>query len=531
MIHLLAKLRHGFIKVHDGKLFPQYPYLFPVLAWPFYGAGGFFGLFVLNSIAFIGVVALCFGISKRLFQDQDLSLNACLILVLATFAWEYSQAAWPHALGLFFTMASFRLTVEAYYSDARRKRTVSALAAGLIAGLGPGVRLDGMMVIPCLVLPFLFARPWRPVEALLVIAGSIPGVGLLALTNLTKFGIFSPLSYGDGATAPSVPASGIILAASAVFFLAWVMTRYRFSGFFHRNRTKLFFTVAALVLITLLVAPQALEPVDQLMNNGYASLIDMRALSPVVHISGVIRTPSGALVSGGGIRKALVQSLPFIVLLIIPIIQVFRESKDRVSLLMLTPVPLVYISYYSYSFLDLMAGGLTLNARYYLPCLPFIAILCSYAVKELNGKAPCLDFTALAAICLVTTASYLILTNLLARNIDDLAFPLLVAPLLLAVSLLCLILATIFLDVKPVSWLKSITWAAITVAMVWSSLTALTQDYPIHRRWRATRYFYGQEALRHVPFEFNPLCRHNLFPCIHKCDREGPRANRPPGQL
>ncbi len=127
---------------------------------------GVFGLFVANSVAFLGLVAVCFAAAKRLSHDIDLALNACFILILATFAWEYSQAIWPHSVAALCVLSAFYLAITSYYSAAGRSVTLTAFSAGLVAGFGLGIRLDVVLIFPALVLPFLFARPWRPVRPL-----------------------------------------------------------------------------------------------------------------------------------------------------------------------------------------------------------------------------------------------------------------------------------------------------------------------------------------------------------------------------
>ena len=54
------------LRVHEGLLFPAYPYLFPVLAAPFYWLAGYQGLFIFNALACLGVVALTFVITQKL---------------------------------------------------------------------------------------------------------------------------------------------------------------------------------------------------------------------------------------------------------------------------------------------------------------------------------------------------------------------------------------------------------------------------------------------------------------------------------
>ena len=86
------EMYHSFFPPHQGRLVAMYPYLFPVLAAPVYRVAGFYGLFLVNAAAFLGVVLLCYGIAVRLLRDENLALNACLILALCTFAWEYSRS-------------------------------------------------------------------------------------------------------------------------------------------------------------------------------------------------------------------------------------------------------------------------------------------------------------------------------------------------------------------------------------------------------------------------------------------------------
>ena len=87
---------HHHFRIFGDHIVPATPYLWPLLNLPLYRLVGFFGLFVLNSIAFIVLVAVCFALAKKILNDLNLALNASLIFIFGTFAWEYSQAAWPH---------------------------------------------------------------------------------------------------------------------------------------------------------------------------------------------------------------------------------------------------------------------------------------------------------------------------------------------------------------------------------------------------------------------------------------------------
>ena len=158
------ELTHRHVPVHKNRLVAQWPHFFAIIATPLYLMWGLLGLYVVNVIAFIGVVWLCFLSANKLFEDPKLALNACLLLVLATFAWEYSQAIWPHSTALFFIMAAFYFTVCALNAQKRSNRLWLAFGAGLICGFATGIRMDTFLASTVVVLPFLFARPWRPVS-------------------------------------------------------------------------------------------------------------------------------------------------------------------------------------------------------------------------------------------------------------------------------------------------------------------------------------------------------------------------------
>jgi hypothetical protein len=107
--------------------------------------------------------------------------------------------------------------------------------------------------------------------------------------------------------------------------------------------------------------------------------------------------------------------MPFLVLLLIPIMKVVRGSKDTPALAMLLVTPLTCVAYYSYAFLELMGGGLSLNARYYLKCLPFVSILTAYALRELEllwGK----PWRFVLAVALAAACVFFLFTQYLPRT-------------------------------------------------------------------------------------------------------------------
>jgi len=494
------ELHHPFLKAHDGKLFPQYPYLFAVLAWPFYSLTGFFGLFLVNSLSFLGVVVLCFLTASKLFDDEDLAITACLVLVLGTFAWDYSQAAWPHMVAVLFAIAAFCLCTYAYCAATRYAAVKFALAAGLVAGFAPGVRLDAFLVIPALILPFLFARPWRPLEAIALVAASVPGLAVLAMTNFVKFGVFSPFSYGLGTVRQAVPAESMLVFGAIALGLVWVSTRSRFIPAVETHRTKVILGVGFLVLGCIFIFPKAMLLLEHMAHYGYVSTVDIRSMDPTIALGAMTRSAGGGVVYIGGQKKALLQSLPFAVILLLPLARIVTGHKDSAALAALFLVPLTVMGYYSYAFIELEGGGLCLSNRYFLVCLPFIAILAAFAIRDLRSRwetGP--DWKLMIAAAVVTAGAFLFWTDLSHPTLDDLEFPLLTLPLVIAGLLLVFLIAGEVVGSRASHLCRTVFWFLLISAIVWAGLVSFFYDYPLHRFARASNYRVSEHVLSLVP--------------------------------
>ncbi|MFH1117124.1 MAG: hypothetical protein V1792_24665 [Pseudomonadota bacterium] len=491
------ELAHQFAAPYKGRLVAQYPYLFTILTYPLYLLMGFYGLYVCNAVAFAGVVGLCYATARKLFNDIDLALNSCLVLILCTFAWEYSQAAWPHTTSMLFIMGAFYLFICSYHSHYRLKSLYPALGSGLIAGFGASVRMEAVLLYPALVLPFLFARPWRPREALSVIAGTLPGLTVLALVNEAKFGRFSPFTYGG----PTNMSAYFALLLAGIVLVIWVLTRSKFFGFVARHRKKLYAT-AFLALAALTVIPQTRGTILHVATHAYVSLVDIRSLDPNLVRPAMTRSPGGGVVYIGAQKKALLQSMPYLVILLIPLVRIARRDKDAAALSTLLLMPVVTVGYYSYAFHASGAyeGGLCLNYRYYLPLFPFLSILSAYAMREIRirwGRPLC--FRPAALVCFLTTTAYLFFVHERLGQLDYLELPLLVFPLFTAGFLLALIAVGELVSGNEIRLMKGVVWTALITALTWSCLAAFLYDYPKHRNQRIVNYTIGESLRRVIP--------------------------------
>lgn len=484
------ELTDSFHIERDGRLYSQYPYLAPVVVWPFYEALGYRGLFALNAIAYIGIAVLCFAMARRIFADTALALDSVIVLTIGTFAWEYSQAGWPHMLAVLSVTAALYLTVLGLTATDNRRMIGFAFAAGSVIGLTAGIRLDVLFASPAVLLPYILMVPSRPRPAVAALIGMLPGFAILAATNYAKFDVLSPFSYGTtgGASEPSGYIPVALLGLLGVAAL-WLATRPRSIDFIRRRPVPVIGIVLLLAGLALLV-PSIAKSVTRIAVGASQLLVDLRLRNPDWLEPGMRRSATGAMIYFSGLKKALSQSLPWLPLLALPLAALFRprEPVRLIGVLFLSATG--YIAVYSYY---AWHGGLALNLRYFLPFLPAFAILGAWAFRELAADAP-------NPLRRVAIYAFLVAFNVVIFSIrNDFQIPeanegaLLTMPLVLAslLSVLLLLRGFTFLPLRGATFLplrgaggsrarRILSGASLltaAAAMGWASAGALSYDY------------------------------------------------------
>ena len=486
------ELETRFIFARNGRLVSQYPYLFPVLSTPFYRIWGYSGLFFINVIAFVGIVFFCYAIARKLFQDRNLALNSCFILIFATFSWEYSQAAWPHATTTFFLMVSFYLFVCSFYAKTGRTAFLLALASGFITGFAMGIRLDSIFVLPCLIIPFLFLKPYRPLPALATCIGALPGLVILTATNYAKFGVLSPFSYGRSMDASELKRYlPFAVLGILTMIVLWTLTRRPVISSMRRYKRAAIIAIILLVGILAMI-PQVRSTVGNSLNGAYQLIVDLRVRDLDIREGALSRSEGGGMVYINGLKKSLLQSCPYLVVLLLPFLRIIRKDKESVQLTILFLVPVAFIGFYAYH--NGWHGGLCMNLRYFIPILPFTSMLSAYAWREMSGNIN-LNW---GRLCLITVFVFTILFLTTQTKIDAQEFPFLTLPLLLALLLTILLLAREnFAKLNRYIFPRTAV-AIFFVAIVWSSLVAFLYDYPRARLLRHYYYSVAKDAAKVV---------------------------------
>lgn len=492
------------LRIHGDHLVAQYPELLTVIAYPFYALFGYPGLFLLQALAFLGINGLLFQLSKRLFENRRIAWLAMIVYSFGTFAWDYSQSSYPHLLSTFFLLAAYTLLAhalpwrdEAPGDDPRlsspgpsspgpssRKLMLLCFGAGLAAGCAPGVRLDAAFAIPGLFVPFLLLRPIRWRMATAIVAGLIPGMLFLSITNLLKFNVFFPFHYGEsrrhfytGNLSWYLPIAGALLVGA--LFAALI---YRLSS--KTRRRVLLGSGVTMLLGALSVPTLTLGFITQLAEGTWQILVDLRIRDISIEEPGLSRSPQGAMVYIGGVKKSLLQSCPYLLVTLFSLIDGFKNRRHLAKLAFLCLVPMIFIAFYGYL---AWHGSVALNMRYLNPMLPFASLLTAWVLaprlervsSRLAGFVACGTLVGLWWI--FSSRQF----TLLDQEIWFLS-----APLVMALGLLGLDLLRRS-KVLP-SFGDHLVAYSLLFAIAWSGAVTLGRDYPAAARVRGMNLDIGE---------------------------------------
>ncbi len=398
---LTKYLTHGI----DGRVYPQYPSGYALLAAPFYKLMGVRGLILMNAAAAFASIWLTWRIAAH-FYAAEIARYAAIIFALATFILSYGFSVWPHALSLGILLASVYCTIAATKDQHRFKQLALMCASGIFVGVGINIRVDVILALPIIFLWLrLFARPNDRLGPALLLIGMVPGLMLASQLNLVKFGVFSPFSYGPSVGADSIEryipimTAGVALLAGAWLFNMPKMAHIAMHKFGARA------CVGALGIAALVTVLGAGGFIWKILHGAYVLIINLQAHDAYFQ-EGVERNQFGQVLFWGYPKKALIQSLPFLPLAIIPAFQFFRGKNIAGAGLCLLAIaaPVVFYS------MSQWHGGGSYNMRYFMPALPFIAILSAAGLQAIAAKGAFSRQATLVIIVAAAIAYFLIQT-------------------------------------------------------------------------------------------------------------------------
>ena len=473
-------LQVGQTVVSGDHLVSQYPAFHTLLAAPLHAVFGYRGLLLLNALAFLGINVLVWRLAGWFSDERSAPVLAVLVYSLATFGWEYTQSSYPHLTSTFLIVLACWLGWGAALDRDDLPRWVPAVLrspagrsgmAGLVFGLALGVRLDTAFAVLALGMPLLTGRGVQWGRALALAAGAMPMVAVLAWINLAKFGAFNPFTYGKdgsggyiGSLTHYVPIALCLAAVALVFaFRDAIPVR-------PTRRTVIWVGVAACV--ALLVTPQG----QRLASGLFQILVDMR-IRPDRPEAALSRSAGGAVLYFDNVKKGLIESCPYLVLIVLPALRgMLRGDYGPRGLLWL--VPIGFAGFYGYL---AWHGSVALNMRYLNPALPFLALLASHEWLRVRSALPP-QVRSRAAIWLWAGLCGLFLWTRSSVPLQEMV--LLNGALLVAGTCLALQIAYYLRRRWAERWLA----VAVLVALAWSSAVSLTHDYLMSVSVRMTHH-------------------------------------------
>lgn len=479
------------VHVHDGKLAAQFPYLFGVIGAPFYRLFGFGGLILVNSLAYCATVALCVALAHRLFRDPRLSVAAGLIFVLATYSWQYAQAARPHAVAMLFIVASVYFVAWALDEPNRRRSAALAFTSGVMAGLAAGVRLDSIFVLSSVGIPLLLARPARLLQAVAAGLGAMPGLALLAYTHYLKFGVVNPFSYGYESKSAGGAVSyetylPVVFAGLVGLLAVWGYANLKSSSSVtvaQRRLMRAFIALAALAGVWL-----AWPWLLRFAHGFYLLVVDLRIRDLMYVKDGLSRGPGGGNIYLGGLQKSFLQSCPYLVVLCIPLIYRLRGKVDPTRFAILFLAPATYVAAFSYV---AWASGLVLHMRYFVSILPLTSILAAWAWREVTRDVPLARSHIWVLMVVIASLFAWLVLSTGYKKVDAFhEFALLTVPLVMAAVLFALsLLWAVGSDGR--GGLRRIHSTIFTVCLIaalsWGGVVGFLYDFPRSLMFRKLR--------------------------------------------
>lgn len=304
------------------------PPLYAPIALPFV-IFGWRGLAFLNTISFVFAALLVFLIVRRHTTESSSAWLAVALFVLGGYSMEYAQGVWPHMLSVFLCTAAVYCVCSAWAGGS----WVSLVLGGFVMGLGCGVRDQNIFLAGCLGLTVLFWTNRRLKSIGYYMAGIATPLLASATINFYRSGIFypTPKAYAYAQFVSSPIRSGTWIKPFEVFWVKIV----DFSTFsFFKDPS---------------------EFVD------YA------------------REPStGAFLVAGIVKKALIQSSPWIAFAIVLCVAIWlapstmqHDRKRYVRALTLLVLPALGM----FSMAGFRMDGLSFNQRYLLEIVPIAAII------------------------------------------------------------------------------------------------------------------------------------------------------------
>ena len=313
------------------------PPLYAPIALPFVFLG-WRGLVLLNTISFLLTAFIIFVMVKHFATERQTPWLAAALVLFGGYAIEYAQGVWPHMLSVCLVMSAV-FAASRVWNDGRPQ---IAIICGLLMGIATGIREQNIILTGLLGVTLLLFGAKKLASSFWFALGASFPLTLIGIINFFRRGIFHPFPKAtafSGHLTQSV--SGSSTGSPLQMFWARVVD---FSSY-----------------------PPITDSIQSLFYRK-------DPVSGVVFVSGVV-------------KKALIQSSPWVALALVILIFVWldrnqysKDAKKNLRALSLLILPFLV-------FMTLVGGvrtdGLCYNQRYFLEIIPLAAIAIALALDGL----------------------------------------------------------------------------------------------------------------------------------------------------
>jgi 4-amino-4-deoxy-L-arabinose transferase-like glycosyltransferase len=383
-------------RVEATPVAPTAPPLYAPLALPF-SLAGWRGLVALQTLSYLATIALVFAYARR-DRDDAAGWTAAAVFALGGYSLDYAQGVWPHMLSVALATGAALLAVRVRDGQ----RWLWAAAAGLLIGVATGVRYQNVVFAFGLGLGvFLFApRRWA-----------------------------ASLAYGGGFALPLAVSSAI--------------NRLRLGSWNPVSKGAHYFSVSG-------QGGEGGGSLGEAMVMAWARVVDYAQRPPLAGVASAYLSPhpeSGAYVLGGVVKKAWLQSSPWLVLALAALLAAWLGARGggRGPAAALRRRELRALSLIVFGVLAAFAlagatrtDGWSYNQRYFLELVPLAAVAFAWTLGEAARRWRAMALGGLGGVLLA--AAVLVRSPAApTRHLAILYLPLALAALLLLVALVPLV--------------------------------------------------------------------------------------------
>lgn len=331
---------------------PTVPPLWAFLAFPF-SALGWRGLVALNALAALATAWLV----GAECESRKAAVSGAAVFLGAGFVLEYAQGVWPHCLSAALTFGAFALARRAATGAGGRGLRLAVLS-GVTAGIACGVRYPNVAVAAGIAAALVLLAGRR---RLALGACYALGVGAILVVssscNWVRFGSLNPISKGPGYLSAGRPSLTPTERLADSARTAWLL------AVDHSARPRL--------------------------SASHEAYMERAEDSRAILILGVP-------------RKALLQSVPWVGLLVVFGLAGGTGSRTRLAALALPPLALLAALSLAGSS---RTAGLCLNERYLFDVLPFAAAAAAPLLAAMPRRSVLVGLAGGGVVALILAAA------------------------------------------------------------------------------------------------------------------------------